>query len=59
MKNYTDEQLKALNAWDWVKILKGNPELANKYDRLNFSSYKGMCSADKISAKTPNPLIRA
>lgn len=35
MKNYTDEQLKALNAWDWVKILKGNPELANKYDRLN------------------------
>lgn len=33
MKNYTDEQLKALEAWEWVKILKENPELADKYDK--------------------------
>lgn len=35
MEKYTEKQQKALTAWDWVKILKGNPELANKYDRLN------------------------
>lgn len=33
MENYTDEQLKALEAWEWVEILKENPDLADKYDK--------------------------
>lgn len=33
MEKYTDEQMKTLEAWEWVKILKENPELADKCDK--------------------------
>ena len=35
MENYTDEQLKALNTLEWVEVLKENPELADKCDKVN------------------------
>ena len=48
MKNYTEEQLKALSTSEWVEILKENPDLADKCGK--WEDFSGWYWSELLSA---------